>query len=86
MVVKEDTRTVSMSDPMVAKENTSSEGEQEFWHHLANLTHTSEHRVHIRACNEYACTEFDLQKPDITFRTKNEYSDLINDNLFLNRN
>ncbi|KAM7534631.1 hypothetical protein Aperf_G00000106898 [Anoplocephala perfoliata] len=71
---KEEIRTVSMSDPMVAKGNTSSEVEQEFWHHLANLSHNSEHRVHIQACNEYACNEFDLKKPDVTFRTNKEYS------------
>ncbi|VDO14888.1 unnamed protein product [Rodentolepis nana] len=65
----EDTRTVSLNDPLVAKGNTSSEEIQEFWHHLANLAHDSEHTVHIRACNEYDCTEFDLQVPNVKFKT-----------------
>eukprot|EP00108_Taenia_solium_P005473 TsM_001139000 transcript=TsM_001139000 gene=TsM_001139000 len=71
---KAETRTVSLNDPMVAKGNTSSEELQEFWHHLANLTFDAEHAIHIRACNEHACNEFDLQIPDVTFRTMKEYS------------
>ncbi|EUB57104.1 vesicular amine transporter [Echinococcus granulosus] len=71
---REETRTVSLNDPMVAKVNTSSEELQEFWHHLANLTFDAKHAVHIRACNKHACNEFDLQIPDVTFRTMKEYS------------
>ncbi|KAL5105976.1 hypothetical protein TcWFU_010147 [Taenia crassiceps] len=71
---KTETRTVSLNDYMVARGNTSSKEVQEFWHHLANLTFDAEHAIHIRACNDHDCNEFDLQIPDVTFRTMKEYS------------
>ncbi|VDL41180.1 unnamed protein product [Hymenolepis diminuta] len=79
----EDTRTISLNDPMVARGNTTSDEIQEFWHHLANLAYNSEHTVHIRACNEYACTEFDLQIPDVKFKTLKDSSYKIDPSLLL---
>ncbi|KAM3176368.1 hypothetical protein ACTXT7_006637 [Hymenolepis weldensis] len=79
----EDTRTISLNDPMVARGNTTSDEIQEFWHHLANLAYNSEHTVHIRACNEYACTDFDLQIPDVKFKTLKDSSYKIDPSLLL---
>nr|CDS30788.1 gag pol polyprotein [Hymenolepis microstoma] len=81
--VAEDTRTVSLNDPMVAKGNTTSDEIQEFWHHLDNLAYDSEHTVHIRACNEYDCTEFDLQVPNVKFKTLKDSSYKIDPSLLL---
>ena len=54
---------------MVAKVNTTSPEESEFWHHVANLTQGSEHKLFIRACNQFDCHEPNADEPDIVFRT-----------------
>ncbi|VDD75813.1 unnamed protein product [Mesocestoides corti] len=67
-------KTVSLEDQLVAKANTNASDWQEFWHHISNLSHNSEHRIYLSACNQYGCSNGSSEIPHVTFRTPKDDS------------
>ncbi len=69
--IREDVQSVQLSEPTVAKANTSASDLQEYWHHLPYLPHNTEHRVHITTCNQYGCSNSigGRREPHVIFKT-----------------